>query len=320
MNSAAWNDLGIILLGIASTTQNHLAKALERQGIEVFDMIRARLRHAGERIEGGARKPLIYSLGLILNHTTFLYHLFVVPLGGTVALYTSMYGMGLIALLLYSTRVMKEKFTHLELLGAGAVLLGTLTIGLEGSSRPPLDMGEMDLAQTTIALLLLLGAGLVLVLVGLKTGSPKVIGLTFGLCAGICGTLDPFLKGVGQATGGVGQFVPRGAGGWALLAFSFLIGEAAVIITQWGFIRRARANILVPALNCSFVAVPVILQAILLPGYALYWTTGLGLASIMAGIVLMRGFDKGQAARGKVQGARSKVQGSGNREPGRGER
>jgi hypothetical protein len=126
----------LILLGILSTTQTHLAKALQRQGIETWDLIRARLGGTGEEIVDGVRKPVIYVVGLLLNHTTFIYDSFVVPLGGTRALHTSMYGMGLIALLLCSTRVMMEPTTRRELAGAVAIILGTLIIGAEGIFRP----------------------------------------------------------------------------------------------------------------------------------------------------------------------------------------
>ncbi len=284
--------LWVILVGILSTTQNHLAKALERQGIEVFDQIRAWLLKTGGVAAGGVRKPLIYTVGLILNHTTFLYHLLVVPLGGTTALYTSMYGIGLVALLVYSTRVMHEKITSLELAGAGAILVGTLIIGLEGIWRPPLDMAQMDVRSTLLALGMLLGGSLGWMAVGLRNASPKVIGLAFGLSAGICGALDPFLKGVGQAAGGGAKLAPGTGIGWVLFVVSFVIGEAAVVITQWGFIRRARANILVPAFNCSYIATPVALQAFLLPGYDLYVSSWTGLGLIMGGIILMRAFKR----------------------------
>ncbi len=290
--SSAWL---VILLGIASTTQTHLAKALERQGIETLDLIRARLRRtaagtgSGE-IEGKVRKPLIYTVGLILNHTTFLYHLLVAPLGGTAALYTSMFGMGLIALLGYSTGVMKEEISRLELTGAVAILVGTLTIGLEGIGRPALDMGRMDLGATVTAVILLLVTCGVLIVTALRQRSVTLLGLAFGLCAGTCGSLDPFLKVVGQTAGGGGRFAPGTTAGWIVLASSFVVGEVAVLVTQWGFYRRARANILVPAYNCSYIGIPVILQRLLLPGYLLYGTTILGLGLIMAGFVLMRGF------------------------------
>jgi hypothetical protein len=173
------------------------------------------------------------------------------------------------------------------------VLCGTLIIGVEGTSRPPLDMAHMDLGSTVMAVFVLVGGCVALVVTVLRNGRPNAIGLGFGLSAGVCGALDPFLKGVGQTAGGGGRFTPHTAGRWIVLAFSFVIGEVAVLVTQWGFYRRARANILVPAYNCSYIAVPAILQAALLPGYALYWTTGLALGLIMTGFVLVRGFRPG---------------------------
>jgi hypothetical protein len=292
----------IILLGIASTTQSHMAKALERQGIETWDMIRARLQGGGAKIEDRAHTPWIYGAGLVLNHTVFVYALFVAPLGGDTALYTSM-----IALLPYSKWVMKERITRLELTGAVAILLGTLTIGIEGISRPTLDMGQMDLGWTVAAVAALLGLCVLLIVLGLHNGTPNLIGLSFGLGAGACGSLDPFLKGVGQTAGGGGPFTPGSLGGWVVLALSVLVGELAVLITQWGFYRRARASVLVPALNCTYIAVPVVLQALLLPGYEIYWTTSLGLGLIMAGFACLRGF--GRRTGREVAPVRARIEG-----------
>jgi multidrug transporter EmrE-like cation transporter len=295
-------SLLVILVGLLSTTQNHLAKALERQGIEIYDHLHARLRGQASEAprspahgKGSSRKPLIYILGLVLNHTTFLYHLLVVPLGGTTALYTSMYGMGLVALLLYSTLVMKEQISRLELVGATAILFGTLMIGLDGISRPTLSMSQMDLHATLLAIGLVLATCAGLIWLGLHQvsasrldGASNHIGLVFGLSAGMCGSLDPFMKGVGQSAGGGGGLAPQQATGWWILAGSFLIGEAAVVITQWGFIRRARANRLVPAYNCSYIGLPVLLQSLLLPGYILDGLQITGLALILLGIIVMR--------------------------------
>jgi drug/metabolite transporter (DMT)-like permease len=278
----------VTLLGIFSTTQTHLAKSLERQGIETIDQLRAMFKRTGEKFEGKGKKSFVYMVGLILNHTTFIYHLFVTPLGGTTAQYTSMYGVGLLVLLLYSTRVMKEHLSRRELLGALTIFLGTFIIGVEGISRPALDMGWIDDAGMLIALAILLCLSALLLWVGLRSGSQNLLGLAYGLGAGICGSLDPFLKGFGQASGEGSPFTPGTALGWGLLAFSFLIGEAAVLITQWGFYKRARASILVPAFNCGYISLPVILQLILLPGYAFYWSTGAGLGLIISGFILIR--------------------------------
>jgi drug/metabolite transporter superfamily protein YnfA len=279
----------VILLGILASTQTHLAKALERQGIETWDMLRARLKHTGEQIEGRARKPFIYILGLALNHTTFVYHLLVAPLGGTIAPYAGMYGVGLVVLLAYSTRVMKEEITRLELAGALSILAGSLVIGLESIFRPELDMSMMDLRGALASLVLLLALAAVGVLFSLKNGSPNVIGAVFGLVAGCLGSMDPILKGIGQTVTGV-HALPGNSTGWVIFLSSFLVGEMAVLVTQWAYIKQARANVLVPALNCSYIGLPVFLQAAWMPGYKLFPSTFLGLGLIMGGIVLMRLF------------------------------
>ncbi len=285
----------VILLGVASTTQNHMAKALERQGIAVWDVIKARFSRSRANVElpsaGEGRPALVYVIGLALNHTVFVYHLLVAPLGGTTALYTSMYGVGLVVLLFYSARVMKERLSPRELMGVIGILGGTLIVGIDGITRPSLDMAGIDMNGTLTALAALAVACAVLVVTGLRIGTPRGIGLTFGLCAGVLGTLDPFLKGVSQTSGG-GRFAPGSVAGWILLVSSFLIGEVAFLITQWGFYRRARANILVPALNSSYIGLPVVLQAILLPGYTLNLVAVSGLALIMAGFLLVRGLGR----------------------------
>lgn len=130
----------VLLLGIVSTTQTHLDKALERQGIETWDLIRSRIQQKRwEGVEGASlghqdagRKPLLYTVGIVLNHTTFLYHLMVAPLGGTAALYTSMYGIGLIALLFYATWVMKEEITRLQVAAPGRPERGGRAAGATG--------------------------------------------------------------------------------------------------------------------------------------------------------------------------------------------
>jgi multidrug transporter EmrE-like cation transporter len=280
----------VILLGILSSTQIHLAKALERQGIEVFDQLRLRFQGKSQAELGGLKKPFIYSLGLFLNFTVFIYAMFVVPLGGTTALFTSMYGMGLVALLGYSAWVMKEHITRLELIGCVAIMVGTLVIGVENIYRPAPQMSQMSIAPALISILILLSGCIALVVTGQLRRNPNLVGLTFGLAAGILGCLDPFLKGLSQAAGGADRFLPQIPFGWIILVSSFLVGQMAMIITQWGFIHRARANSLVPAYNCSYIIVPILLQALHLPGYTLYFSTLLGLGLIIAGIVTMRAF------------------------------
>jgi len=111
----------VILLGVISTIQTHLAKALERQGIDVFEQVKARLQRNGNKIAGCIRKPVIYTIGFILNHTVFIWAILAQPYGPP-ALFTSMFGVGLVFMLLYAIMVMKEKIAPVEIWGIAAVL------------------------------------------------------------------------------------------------------------------------------------------------------------------------------------------------------
>jgi len=285
------NALLVMALGILSTTQLHLAKAMQRQGIEIYDRLQARLKRTGEPLPGDARKPAIYVAGVILNQVEFVYAILAQPFGPP-ALFTSMFGMGLVALMLYAALVMKESIGRLEAIGSGLIVAGTLTIGIENLWRQDYDRFQMDVGAMLTVLLIVVGlAGLAMVL-AYKRGSVNQIGLVFGLGAGALGGLDPFLKGVGQNLGGTPGFIPRTVPGMILFVSSFVIGFLAFATTQVGFARKAQASVLVPAYDSAYIVLPVLLQTFLLPSYRLYWTTVAGIGSILAGVVLMRAFGR----------------------------
>jgi uncharacterized membrane protein len=285
------NALLVIVLGILSTTQLHLAKAMQRQGIEVFDRIQARLKRTGEELPGDARKPAIYVVGVALNQLEFIYPILAQPYGPP-ALFTSMFGMGLVALMFYAALVMKESIGRLEVIGSGLIVAGTLTVGVENLWRQDYDRFQMDVGAMLTALLIVLGLAILAMVLVYKRGSMNQIGLAFGLSAGALGGLDPFLKGVGQNLGGTPGFLPRTVPGMILFLSSFVIGFLAFATTQVGFARKARASVLVPAYDSAYVVLPVLLQLLLLPSYRLYWTTVLGIGSIVLGIMLMRAFGR----------------------------
>nr|MDO8115041.1 hypothetical protein [Candidatus Sigynarchaeota archaeon] len=282
-----------ILFGIINTVLIHIAKSMERQGIEIFDQLRAAMKK--ERIEGPTKeklkKPTIYIVGLVLNNLSSLWAL-LAGLFGPPSMYTSMFGIGLIALLIYSRKVLKEETHRIEICGAISIIAGTLIIGLESINRPFMNMASVSILNAFLAVFIFFIAGAVVIVFSLKWHK-SIIGFAFGLVAGGCGGLDPFFKGLLSAE----------AQGLVALAFSFVLGTIAFLITQWGFARKARANVLVPAYNSTYVVLPVIFQVLLLPGFELYPTTVAGLALVIAGIVLMKAFkpDTGHGAHEKKE-------------------
>jgi drug/metabolite transporter (DMT)-like permease len=233
------------------------------------------------------KKPVIYTIGFALNHTTFIWAVLAQPYGPP-ALFTSMFGVGLVVLMFYAALVMKETISRREGWGAVSIIAGTLIIGVENVYRQDLDRFAMDLEALLVALALFLTAGLLFILFAYRTRNPSLIGLAFGVLAGGLGCLDPFLKGVGQGLGGDPSVIPKSGLGMVIFLASFVIGFVSFLVTQFGFAHKVRASILVPAYNASYVAFPVALQTILLPAYSLYWTTVIGVGMIVSGVVLMQ--------------------------------
>lgn len=279
----------VIFLGILSTIQTHLAKALERQGIDVFRQIKAKLQKDGQHIQGELKKPIIYTIGIILNNTLFIWSTLAQPYGPP-ALFSSMFGVGLVFLLLYAALVLKEPITRLEIAGAAAILAGTLLIGIDNISQAGMDRHTMDLASMLVVLVVWLIISLVFIILTSRTGDLNLVALAYGLLAGSLGSLDPFFKGVGQNYGGQSSLLPSTSIGTAFFAASFIIGFIAFVVTQVGFSRRVRASLLVPAYNAAFISLPLLWQTFLLPGFHLSWLSIAGLFLILAGVVTMQLF------------------------------
>ncbi len=274
----------VLLLGILSTLQTHLAKALERQGIEVFDQIKARLQKSSQPVEAGLKKPIIYTIGIVLNNTLFIWPILAQPYGPP-ALFSSMFGVGLVFLMTYAAVVLKEPIHRREVAGAAAILLGTLGIGYDNLIRAEtLDRFTMNLTTFFLALGIWLAFGLTFVFAGNRSRNLRLMAVAFGILAGSLGSLDPFLKGIGQNYGGASGLLPSSVIGGVIFGASFVIGFLAFVLTQIAFVKKVRVSLLVPAYNAAFISLPVFWQRILLPDYRLTWLILLSLALILYGV------------------------------------
>jgi len=253
----------------------------------VFEQIKAKLQKNGQPVEGGLKKPVIYTIGLILNNTLFIWSTLAQP-HGPPALFTSMFGMGLVFLMAYAAFVLKEKISRRELFGTTAIVTGTLVIGFENISRPDADRFTMNLTGMLIALGIWLTLSLVFIIASSRVSNLRLIALAFGTLAGGLGSLDPFFKGVGQNYGGQSGILPSNGIGTIFFASSFVIGFLAFVVTQFGFVRKVRASLLVPAYNAAFIGLPVIWQAVLLPDFHITWMTVTGILFILAGVAEMQ--------------------------------
>ncbi len=278
-----------VMFGIICTVILHISKAMERHGIEIFTQIKAKLTKQTLSDDAkGVKKPAIYVIGFALNNTTPLWAM-LSNMFGPSYLFTNMFGLGLIALMIYSTKVLKEPIKNIEYWGAGVIVAGSIILALEAIlvRDPNVNYSTMDLptAWTVIGIFLGIFGGLLAFSIKTRKGT----GVFFGLFAGGCGGLDSFLKAIGQQYGETG-FLPSTPEGWFAFLPSFIVAMVAFWVTQWGFTRKARASVLVPSYNSCYIVLPIIISLFAWPGFGLFWSTYVGLILVIVGIVLMQAF------------------------------
>ncbi len=280
-----WEILIVLLIGIADTVQLHLAKSMQRQGIEIFDQIRAKVKKEHLEIEGKVKKPVIYLAGIVLNNIEPVWLIVANIFGVYPALVTSMFGIGLVVLMAYSVKVLHEPVNRREASGAAVIIGGTLMLGVEAFFRPEYDEAAISTGASYLFVAVFAVVAATTIAVASRKKDVRTMGFAFGIAAGGFGGQDIIFKMLGQND--MNSIV-----GWMVFASSFAIAFLAFFFTQLGFARKAPASVLVPAYDVAYVLVPILFQALLLPGFQIWPSTVLGAATIVAGIALMRGLTK----------------------------
>ena len=243
------NHLIVLSIGLVGSLTIHLSQGLLKLAI---------LRRAEDR--GGAGNTTLYTIGLLLNFSAPLWVIVANRFGPTV-LYTSMYATGLSGLILFSRWKLKRPLRTAEILGAVMVTIGSIVVVLSYSQK-----GITGMEATVPGWLL--GAGLLLALlllpaVRLATRWQALpTGLVMGAFGGAFLALDSLLKGVAQAEGGAGGFLPVSSAGWTLFGISFLGAAAALGMTQWAHARHQPPTATIAAYDAAYVALPVLLLPI----------------------------------------------------------
>jgi hypothetical protein len=163
------------------------------------------------------------------------------------------------------------------------IIGGTLVLGVEAFFRPDYDEASISTGNSYIFVAVFASIAATVMVLASRTRNARTIGFAFGIAAGGFGGQDIIFKMLGQLH-------MEDVIGWLVFLSSFVIAFLAFFFTQVGFAKKAPASVLVPAYDTTYVLVPILYQALLLPGFEIWWTTFLGAATIITGILLMRGF------------------------------
>lgn len=264
-----------LFFGICNTLILHLAKAMERQGIEIFS------RQKSFKEKG--KKPLIYLIGWTLNNTVFLFQVIAVQFS-TATVFSSVFGLGLILLMFYSHYILHEDIKKPEIIGAIFIIFGTTLVGFFQIVEPS-AVQVVNFTNFYILILILLIFFVVLFIFSLKTGI--AIAIIFGLISGSLGAIDLVFKRIGlmEGLGNIWDLETL-----PLLLLSFLVGFLAFFMTQYGFAKGANASKLVPMFNSFYIIIPILFELVMLEGYILSGYKILALVIIVIGIFLMNIF------------------------------
>ncbi len=279
-----------IFFGILNTLVLHLAKAMERHGIEIF----SRKKSFKEK----GKKPLIYIIGFTLNNTVFIWQILGTSFASA-AVFSSVFGMGLILLMLYSHYILHEEIIKSELAGAILIIVGTTMVGFFYIIEPPIS-GNVNYVNFFILIIVLII--LFSVLIGYSWRTRIAVAFIFGAVAGTLGGTDNVLKRIGLTSN---NFLEVLAGILQLeldsfiFLFSFLAGFFAMILTQIGFAKGADASRLVPMYNSLYIAAPVAFELIIVEGATISIGIILSILIIIVGVFLMNIFKKHEESTNK---------------------
>ena len=268
-----------MFFGFLNTATLHLAKGMQRQGIETLRWRRL-ARH--ERSRG---KALIYIVGISLNNLSALWMVlanrFAPP-----AYATGMFGLGLVLLLFYSHFVLGERVTAANYTGAALIVVGTALFAVHAVALPQPPNARLDPRIVAFFAVGYLGLSGLAAIVTTRKPEPLRLALAFGLFTGGAASLDPVLKAVGQTAGGEATLLPSATWGWIPFALSFVLGTVSFLSVQYAFLRKADASAMVPVQTSTYVLVPMVVQILALPGYRASMLLAYGVVLIIAGIVL----------------------------------
>lgn len=280
MSTILW---GILLGTFASCTMN-LGKAMQKHGLEAFEY--------KKKIEGKkrAKKGVLWGLGAAEPGIRWvLFKMLALSfIGAKASEYSSMAGIGLVVLLIYSYKLLKEPIGKPEIAGSSLIMVGSVMFIIsslfQGESDPVDKIYWSGFTASFITIGILFATS---ILFTLKT--KKMWGIIWGIIAGSCAGIDNVITSMGK----IGNPEELGMAGALVNAFTYIaipFAIGAFLLTNVGY-SRGKAITVVPAYNSFYMIVPILLDLTIFGIVPLPFQI-VGLALSVVGVILVTGFKK----------------------------
>lgn len=279
-----------LLFGIIGSSQLHLARCLQQEGICSFRNLLSlfRFNRTGVRssLEVKKNKLLVYLTGLILSNTCFIW-IMLANRSGSPGHFTSMYSTGLLITMLYAHLFRKEKFSLNNIIGLILIIGGSVLLGWQSFA-----FSAVNIFRTTRLILFPVGSILLLclgmIVLNLRRNAFKSSALNLGLSAGSLAACDPILKYIGQGWNETVTMWPQTAAGWLIFLYSILFTTLSFLILQRAFLENIRIHLLIPAFNAGYIGMPWLVWKILDSKFQFNAILFIALLMILTGLHLLR--------------------------------
>lgn len=250
------------------------------QGLMKLAILR---RQQGDRSSG---RRHLYLAGMLLNFSAPLWVILANRFAPTV-IFTSVYAVGLLALLWFSCWKLGLALRRRDVAGALLLTLGATLLAMGSIQNGLSEMSQLNIAPMWWLLALL--CVLVIPVAWLcKHFSWLPQGLIFGLLGGAFLALDSLLKGMAQSDSGTATFLPSTAAGMAIFAVSFIGAAMAFGMTQWAHARGAAPSATIASYDAAYMLTPLLVISLALPdGNMFNLMCMLGLSCTLISLVLL---------------------------------
>jgi len=260
-------------LGMLGALSINIGKGVQKLKVHVLKQGRAMVSPPHRRDLG------IWLLGMAITATAALPISLGMKLTESPSTIGAMTGVGLIGLVIFASRVVREPISRRDGLGIALVVVGTSVLGyLGGLDKQAARSFETLVLVRSVAIPMCAG---VIACVAARF-LPRLHSVAWGGMAGICLGSSYFLADAALVEAG-GDFVGQLSNPYPYVAM--VVGIGAMVTTQIGFFK-GRALDVVPAVNSAAIITPVVLEILL---YARYPRplAGVMIAAIVIGVYLL---------------------------------
>ena len=268
------------LLGALQAILLNIGKGLQKTAIGNKEIVTKRQRRINQFLWVLGTMLIILSTFILMQAEMF----------GYLSVISSMTGVGIISVVLFSYFFLKEQIGRNELVGICLIIIGTFTVPLFSSTNPG---GSMDTWGVTFYSLFLIILCVGLAIYAFKSGK-RFFGVIFGTISGIAGGLSVIFQYTAMQFGPTGDLF---ADIWIIVStfpavLYFILfavgGVLEFLLTQYAF-TNGKAIEVVPANQSFFIIIPIAGGTIIF-AEPFNFIQLIGLIAILIGVILCTAF------------------------------